>query len=117
MDQTAENARLPADIDAQPVARAAAELQPELRRCHEEIEREQRFPRDLVGKMREAGLYRMTIPRALGGLELDPITYTRAAEYLAAGCGSVGWNLANNGIAGLVTIGLPEEGVDEIHGQ
>ena len=36
-------------------------------------------------------------------------------ELLAEGCGSVGWNLANNGIGQLVTLGLPDEGVQEIH--
>jgi alkylation response protein AidB-like acyl-CoA dehydrogenase len=35
---------------------------------------------------------------------------------LAEGCGSVGWNLANNSIGQLVTLGLPDEGVQEIHG-
>jgi alkylation response protein AidB-like acyl-CoA dehydrogenase len=112
----AEPTRLPADVDAQPVVQAAAALQPALREHHVEIEREQRFPRALVEQMREAGFYRMVIPRALGGLEVDPLTYLRVVELLAEGCGSVGWNLANNSIGQLVTLGLPEEGVQEIHG-
>jgi alkylation response protein AidB-like acyl-CoA dehydrogenase len=112
----AEPTRLPADVDAQPVVQAAAALQPALREHHVEIEREQRFPRALVEQMREAGFYRMVIPRALGGLEVDPLTYLRVVELLAEGCGSVGWNLANNSIGQLVTLGLPDEGVQEIHG-
>jgi len=116
MDTIAPDTRLPADIDAQPVVRAAAALQPALRACREEIEREQRLPKPLVEQLKAAGFYRMTIPRQLGGLEADPLTYTRIVEHLAEGCGSVGWNLANNGIAQLVTLGLPEEGVQEIHG-
>ena len=40
----AQETRLPADIDAQPVVREAAALQPVLRQYHDEIEREQRFP-------------------------------------------------------------------------
>jgi indole-3-acetate monooxygenase len=116
MDMIAEVKRLPADIDAQPVVRAAAALRPALRRHREEIEREQRLPPALVEELHAAGLYRMTIPRALGGLEADPLTYLRAVEVLAEGAGSVGWNLANNGIGQLVTLGLPEEGVEEIHG-
>jgi len=112
----AEPTRLPADVDAQPVVQAAAALQPALRDYHVEIEREQRFPRALVEQLREAGFYRMVIPRALGGLEVDPLTYLRVVELLAEGCGSVGWNLANNSIGQLVTLGLPDEGVQEIHG-
>ena len=49
-------------------------------------------------------------------MQADPITYTRVVELLAEGCGSVGWNLANNSIGQLVTLGLPEEGVEEMYG-
>src|SRR5487761_1072779 len=112
----ADEARLPADIEAQPVVRAAAALQPAIRRYREEIEREQRLPPALVDELRAAGFYRLVIPRALGGLEVDPLTYLRVVELLAEGAGSVGWNLANNSIGQLVTLGLPEEGVREIHG-
>jgi indole-3-acetate monooxygenase len=116
MDMIAEDGRLPADIEAQPVVRAAFALRPMLRRYREEIERDQRLPATLVEELHEAGLYRMVIPRALGGLGADPLTYLRAVELLAEGAGSVGWNLANNGIGQLVTLGLPDEGVEEIHG-
>ncbi len=112
----ADDARLPADIDAQPVVQAAASLQPILREYREQIEAEQRLPTPLVEKLRDGGLYRMVIPRSLGGLQVDPITYTRAVELLAEGCGSVGWNLANNSIGQLVTLGLPEDGVEELYG-
>jgi indole-3-acetate monooxygenase len=110
-----DDSRLPADIDAQPVVRAAAALQPMLREYHDELEREQRMPRPLVEKMCAAGFYRMVIPRALGGLQADPLTYLRVVEILAEGCGSVGWNIANNSIGQLVTLGLPEDGVDELY--
>jgi indole-3-acetate monooxygenase len=111
----AEETRLPANVDAQPVVQAAAALRPLLRRHHDAIEREQRLGPALVAALREAGCYRLLIPRALGGLEADPLTYLRVVEVLAEGVGSVGWNLANNGIAQLVTLGLPEDGVDEIY--
>ncbi len=113
----ADDNRLPADVESQPLVRAAAGLQPLLRELHDEIEREQRFPRALVEKMREAGLYRMVIPRSLGGYQADALTYLRAVELMAEGCGSVGWNLANNGIVQLVSLGLPDEGVHEIYAQ
>jgi alkylation response protein AidB-like acyl-CoA dehydrogenase len=115
MDAIAEQTRLPADIDAQPLVQAALALQPVLRRYHEEIEREQHLPPALVAQLQEAGFYRMVIPRALGGLQVDPLTYLRVVEVLAEGAGSVGWNLANNGIGQLVTLGLPDAGVQEIY--
>ena len=115
MDTMAEETRLPADIDAQPLVQAATALQPALRDHHDEIEREQRLPKALVEQLRAAGFYKMVIPRALGGLQVDPLTYLRVVELLAEGAGSVGWNLANNSIGQLVTLGLPDEGVHEIY--
>jgi indole-3-acetate monooxygenase len=115
MDTMAEETCLPADIDAQPLVQAAAALRTVLRDYRDEIEREQRLPQALVEQLRAAGFYNMVIPRALGGLQVDPLTYLRVVELLAEGAGSVGWNLANNGIGQLVTLGLPDEGVDEIY--
>ena len=31
--------------------------------------------------------------------------------------GSVGWNLGNGGVGQLVTLGLPDDGVEEIYGK
>src|SRR6516162_8514930 len=117
MDTIIEETHLPVDIDAQPLVQAAAALQPVLRRYHEEIEREQRMPPALVEQLREAGFYKMVIPRELGGLQVDTLTYLRVVELLAEGAGSVGWNLGNGGVGQLVTLGLPDEGVDEIYGK
>jgi alkylation response protein AidB-like acyl-CoA dehydrogenase len=116
MDLIAGETRLPVDIEAQPVVQQAAALRPVLRQYHDEIEQEQRFPPALLEELHAAGCYRMVIPRALGGLEVDPLTYLRVVELLAEGAGSVGWNLANNSIAQLVTLGLPDEGVQELYG-
>jgi alkylation response protein AidB-like acyl-CoA dehydrogenase len=117
MDAIAEDIHLPADIDAQPLVQAAAGLRPTLRRYRDEIEHEQRLTPALVEQLRSAGFYRMVIPRSLGGLQADPLTFFRVVELLAEGAGSVGWNVCNNGIGQLVTLGLPDEGVHEIHGQ
>jgi alkylation response protein AidB-like acyl-CoA dehydrogenase len=117
MDAMAEQTRLPVDIDGQPLVRQAAALRPVLREYHLEIEREQRIPKALLEQLRAAGFYRMVIPRALGGLQVDPLTYLRVVELLAEGAGSIGWNVANNGIGQLVTLGLPDAGVHEVYAQ
>jgi alkylation response protein AidB-like acyl-CoA dehydrogenase len=115
MRPIADNTRLPADIDAQPPVQAAAALRSVIRGYREEIEREQRLPKALVEQFHAAGFYSLVIPRELGGLQADPLTYLRVVELLAEGAGSVGWNLANNSIGQLVTLGLPDEGVREIY--
>src|SRR6202049_3270640 len=115
IDTISDDTRLPADIDAQPLVQAAAALKPVIRTYQEDIEREQRMPPVLVAQLREAGFYKMVIPRSLGGLEVDTLTYLRVVETLAEGAGSVGWNLGNGGVGQLVTLGLPDEGVHEIY--
>jgi len=117
MREISEAQRLPDEIDAQPPVRAAAALQPVIRGYHGEIEREQRLPKALVEQFHAAGFYSLVMPRALGGLQADPLTYVRVVELLAEAAGSAGWNVANNSIGQLVTLGLPDEGVHEIYGQ
>src|SRR6476659_3849024 len=92
-------------------------MRPVLRTYQEQLEREQRLPRALFEQLHAAGFYRMVIPRSLGGLQVDPLTYLRVVELLAEGAGSVGWNLGNGGVGQLVTLGLPDDGVDEIYGK
>src|ERR1700747_3183774 len=105
MEAIVEDRRLPPDIDAQPVVRAAAALKPTLRHYHDEIEREQRLSPEVVEQMHAAGLYRLPLPRSLGGLQADPLTYIRVVELVAEGAGSVGWNVAKNGVGSLVPLG------------
>jgi len=117
MRHIAEDRRLPADIEAQAPVQAARALHPLIRRYRDEIEREQRLPKALVEQFHAAGFYSLIIPRELGGLQVDPLTYVRVVEVLAEAAGSVGWNLANNSIGQLVTLGLPDEGVLEIYAE
>jgi hypothetical protein len=51
MDTIVEETRLPPDIDAQPMVRAAAAMRPILRQYHDEIEQEQRLPPALVQQL------------------------------------------------------------------
>jgi alkylation response protein AidB-like acyl-CoA dehydrogenase len=115
MRQTVDTDRLPVDVEAHPLVQAAASLQPLIRRLHDDIEREQRLPKPVVEQLHAAGLYSMVMPRELGGHQVDPITYVRVVERLAEAAGSVGWNVANNSIAQLVTLGLTDDGVREIY--
>ena len=49
------------------------------------MEREDRFPADIVDQMRDLGLFGVTIPEAYGGLGLDLLTYIGVIEELAYG--------------------------------
>ncbi len=50
-----------------------------------ELEREDRYPTEIVEQMRAMGLFGVTIPEAYGGLGLDLLTYVGVIEELAYG--------------------------------
>ena len=72
---------------------AARELAIELSARASEAETLRTMPGDLVDKLKRAGLFRMSLPKALGGLELDPISTFEIVELLAAADGSAGWTV------------------------
>ncbi len=85
-----------------------------MREFQAETEGERRIPVSLVERLKEAGMYRMFVPRSLGGLQLDLLTGFRIVELMAEADGSVGWNLINNAIQQVAVLSLPDPGVEEI---
>ena len=57
----------------------------------DEIESARRVPADASAQMADAGFYRMFVPAAVGGLEVDPETGCRVFETLARGEASCAW--------------------------
>ena len=66
-------------------------LKPAILAHRDEMEHCRRMPQRLVGAMADAGLFRLSMPRALGGPELDPLTQLRVVEALSMIDASVGW--------------------------
>lgn len=116
MDIGIEDSTLPADVEAHPLVREIVAMRPYLREMRAENEAIQRIPAPLLTRLRDAGFYRMMLPRRFGGLQLDPITFTRVIERACEGLGSVGWNLAINAASQLLMLSLPDEGVEELFG-
>ncbi|HKV53507.1 MAG TPA: acyl-CoA dehydrogenase family protein [Candidatus Binataceae bacterium] len=77
--------------EGQATLAAAKALLPQIRAAADEIELGRRLPMTLVNAMREAGIFRMAMPRAWGGPELDAVTQLQVLEALAYADGSVGW--------------------------
>src|SRR5712692_1930398 len=61
----------------------ALELRPILAAAGDEIERGREVTPEIVRAMIERGIFKMLLPRSLGGAELDPLTYTAILESLA----------------------------------
>jgi alkylation response protein AidB-like acyl-CoA dehydrogenase len=86
----------------------ARALGPLLRESGDRAERARRLDPDVVAAMVEAGLFRMLVPRALGGLEVDPPTLLRVVEEVSSQDGSAGWCLAACALNGQFAAVLPE---------
>lgn len=62
----------------------------EIKPLAEEIDEEERFPRESVEKMAEMGMFGIPFPEKYGGEESDYITYVIAIEELSKVCASTG---------------------------
>src|SRR6266404_184029 len=79
-----------ADIDY--IGRAR-ELGREIEAAAEEIERRRELPEPIVEALIERGLFRLLLPRTLGGAELRPAAYVEVIEEIAKHDASTAWCL------------------------
>ena len=95
---------------------AVRDIEPVLRAGTDLGEVDTRLPEASLVAMRKAGLFGMWVPRALGGLELDPVGTFRVIEEVARIDAAAGWNLQLS--VGFSPFGawLPDEGAKEIFG-
>jgi alkylation response protein AidB-like acyl-CoA dehydrogenase len=100
---------------ATPLERARA-LRPLIESLRDEMEEQRRMPQALVDAMHEAQLFRMYVPKSIGGLEMDPATPLRVIEEIARVDGSAGWNLMIGLDGGLFAGFIPEHVAREIYG-
>lgn len=70
---------------------AARALAPAIAARAAEMEEARRLPADLAADMARAGLFRIALPRSLGGDELPPADIVRVIEAVAHADASAGW--------------------------
>ncbi|HET9466553.1 MAG TPA: acyl-CoA dehydrogenase family protein, partial [Gemmatimonadales bacterium] len=104
------------DGQAEELLAAVRRLGPLIREHAAAAERERRLSRDVMQALAEAGLFRLLLPRSLGGLEVDPVTCSRIVEEVARYDSAAGWALQAGNEGGWWAARLPEEGSSEIYG-
>ena len=95
---------------------AARDLAPTIAARAPEIEAARRLPADLAAQMAAAGLFRMAVPRSLGGSEATPAEIFAVLETLGAADAATGWCAMIAGTTALASAWLPEPHAAEVFG-
>lgn len=91
-----------------------AELVPAIEAGRDAAERARRLPQEMVDALRDAGFYRMWVPRRYGGYEAEPAVMLEVVEELARHDPSLAWSMMASVNSALLAARLPEEGGIEI---
>jgi alkylation response protein AidB-like acyl-CoA dehydrogenase len=78
------------------------------------IEAERELPGDLVDALHDARLFRMLVPRSLGGEEISPIAFMQAIEEIAKADASTAWCIAQTSVCSTVARSLKREIAEEV---
>ena len=97
------------------IARARA-LAPLLAAHAARIEAERTLTPEVVAALHEAGLFRMLLPRSIGGAEVPPLQFVQAVEELAKADASTAWVVAQTSICSTLSASLRPEVAREIFG-
>ena len=78
------------DIGAACIARARGMI-PLLQSAADRIDAANQLPPDVLDAMFDAGMFKLLLPREIGGLELPPIDFIQCVEAIAEGDASAAW--------------------------
>ena len=95
---------------------AARDLAPGIAARAAEIEAARRLPADLAADMAAAGLFRMAVPKGLGGAEAPPAEIFAVLETLGAADAATGWCAMIAGTTALSSAWLPAPHAAEVFG-
>ena len=76
---------------------AISRIAPLIGQRRDEFDRLRRLPDEIFEALADAGLFRLWLPRAVGGPELSPYQFMSVVEAMSALDGSVGWVIGNGG--------------------
>ncbi|MEU3297001.1 acyl-CoA dehydrogenase family protein [Streptomyces longwoodensis] len=95
----------------------AAALVPLLQENAARTEADRRVAEENIAALTEAGLFRLTVPRRLGGHETDFRTFLEITSELARGCGSTAWVTTLVNVCNWMTGLYPEQVQEEVWGE
>lgn len=105
----------PAPRSGYEIVDRARALSPAIRAAADEIEKTGRLTGEIVHGLKEADVFGMAIPKAMGGPEADPLTQLEVVETLSIADGSVGWVAMIGSDGGFYSAHLSEDVASEIY--
>jgi indole-3-acetate monooxygenase len=76
---------------ATPLLHTVSTLEPVIRHHAAAAERQRQLAHPVVRALTDARLFRICVPRALGGLKVTPLTFYQVVEAVARLDGATGW--------------------------
>jgi alkylation response protein AidB-like acyl-CoA dehydrogenase len=98
------------------ISRARA-LRPFLEDAAPRIDAGRELPADVIDALHDARLFRLLIPRDLGGAELDLPTFLQVVEAIAEADGSVAWCVGQGAGCSMTAAYLPREAAEKMFGR
>jgi indole-3-acetate monooxygenase len=96
------------------VERAQA-LAPIVAQWRDTGEQERHMPRPLFEALRDAGVFKMSVSKVVGGAEVEEETVVQVIEELARQDGSVGWNVMIASFSAMVASYLPAAALRDVY--
>jgi indole-3-acetate monooxygenase len=115
MTSSDASAAPPAPRRGREIVDHARDLAPSIRAASDEIEKTGRLTEEIVYRLKEADVFGMAIPEAMGGPEADPMTQLEVVETLSVADGSVGWVAMIGSDGGYYAAHLSQDVADEIY--
>ncbi|HEU5320002.1 MAG TPA: acyl-CoA dehydrogenase family protein [Methylomirabilota bacterium] len=97
------------DTESPSPLEAARKLVPLIRSCADETEAARELPRPLFEALADAGLFRLALPRAVGGTELDLPTYVQVIEEIGKADASTAWIVNQGAIFATYAARMPRD--------
>ncbi|WP_405771881.1 acyl-CoA dehydrogenase family protein [Streptomyces sp. NBC_00080] len=113
---TTASATSTAETLAQTPQQSASALVPLLQSNAARTETDRKVAEENIQALTDAGLFRLTVPRRLGGLETDFRTFLEVTSELARGCGSTAWVVTLINVCNWLVGLYPEQAQQEVWG-
>src|SRR5215217_5961977 len=94
-------------LSATEIIDAVRDFAPRIADASPRIEQERRIPREIIQGLSEIGVFKVLVPRSMGGAEIPLPYYGEIMETIARADGSTAWCTSQGAVAALVSGFLP----------